>query len=666
MTRLWTILSRVWPTAAVSGMITLGEATGFNPVLVKPIFLFLLASAALLWILARITGPDGKRVSMLSPVDRIMCLYIIVVAFGTWRMPTSVGWLAAQWPVALLYAGLLLLAVIPPIIGRAPFTHWYARRTTPPAVWETDQFLTINRRMNLAWALLFALALASVIVGGLLGRSGSGPGVEWTFRGLIPGLLMLAVGWPFTRHYPAFAQRRMGIDPDAVAEAARTAGVNGNDRADEIRPGPALAQARPDDEPVAPTVSLTVRGRPAYGSAKEEIMSSRPKVVAVNGSPHVGIGNTCQMIDMLARALDGHGVDLEEISLHGKNIAPCVGCAVCLEKGKCWQTDDHKAITTAMLAADAVILASPVYIYHVTGQMKTFLDRCLPLGHKPRGTWKPGLAVSVSAGYGETGVADYLGNMLRIFGAFPVGSLTGLAVSPGGFLGLETVRARAADLARDLAVAIREKRRFPPSDRELQFWQFMGGLVRANTDIMADDDRHWREKGLYDSFEAYVGQEWSPSNSDPEMRKAWVRQLIADSKQDNKQAAKAAAEPEPEVERKDDMPATGAKSAANCAELIKIMPLGFNAEAAGDVSATVQFNITGDEEFTAHLAVADGKCEYFDGPAEAPDLTIISPAKVWLAISRGEKNGQMAFMTGKFKAKGDLGLLMKLNSLFKG
>ena len=61
-----------------------------------------------------------------------------------------------------------------------------------------------------------------------------------------------------------------------------------------------------------------------------------------------------------------------------------------------------------LLEAEGIILASPVYFRHVTGQMKTFFDRSLALGHKPRPTWKPGLAISVSAGLGETDTADYL------------------------------------------------------------------------------------------------------------------------------------------------------------------------------------------------------------------------------------------------------------------
>jgi putative sterol carrier protein len=45
-------------------------------------------------------------------------------------------------------------------------------------------------------------------------------------------------------------------------------------------------------------------------------------------------------------------------------------------------------------------------------------------------------------------------------------------------------------------------------------------------------------------------------------------------------------------------------------------------------------------------------------------VVIKAPAAVWLAIGRGELDGQQAFMAGKYKVEGDLALLLKLRSLF--
>jgi len=120
-------------------------------------------------------------------------------------------------------------------------------------------------------------------------------------------------------------------------------------------------------------------------------MNANHTVVAVNGSPHAGVGNTAMLIGMLQESLAAEGIAVETIHLCDRKIEYCIGCAHCMEKGKCWIMDDHAGIIERLLAADGVILASPVYFSHVTAQMKAFIDRSLALGHKPRGTWKPGL-----------------------------------------------------------------------------------------------------------------------------------------------------------------------------------------------------------------------------------------------------------------------------------
>jgi multimeric flavodoxin WrbA len=164
-----------------------------------------------------------------------------------------------------------------------------------------------------------------------------------------------------------------------------------------------------------------------------------PTIVAINGSPHAGIGNTSLMIEMLREPLTRSGFDLEVIELCDHRIDFCIGCGVCMDKGNCWIPDDHHGVVKRLLAAEGIILASPIYFLHVTAQMKTFLDRSLAYGHKPRTSWKPGLAISVSAGKGETQTANYLADMLRPYGAFSVGTLTAMAVSPGEFVGRKEV-----------------------------------------------------------------------------------------------------------------------------------------------------------------------------------------------------------------------------------
>ena len=384
-------------------------------------------------------------------------------------------------------------------------------------------------------------------------------------------------------------------------------------------------------------------------------MDKTPAVVAVNGSPHLGAGNTGMMLTMVGEELQRLGLRLEIVHLADHRIEYCVGCGHCLERGRCWIPDDHAAVVERLLAADAVVLASPVYFFHVTAQMKTFLDRSLALGHKPRPTWKPGLAVSVSAGSGETSVATYLEGMLRVYGAVPVGSLTALATLPGGFVGKEAVAARAADLSRDLARAIRERRRYPATETDLRYYNFMSALVRDNREtVMKDDYHHWERLGLNRGFEAYVQQTRSATApADPAVREAWLKEMRAEYGARRSRAA-------PRVPKAD----SAAPPPATCREILRGMPAAFNRSAAEGLSAVFEFRVDGEESFTAHISIVNGACTYAEGPAERPGLVIRTPAEVWLAIARGELDGQTAFMSGKFAAEGDLTLLFKLKTLF--
>jgi putative sterol carrier protein len=130
---------------------------------------------------------------------------------------------------------------------------------------------------------------------------------------------------------------------------------------------------------------------------------------------------------------------------------------------------------------------------------------------------------------------------------------------------------------------------------------------------------------------------------------------------DPQAAEKATAQPDPP-------PGTGARSdkcnCPTCQGLIIGMPTVFNAEAAGDLIADISFKVTGAEPGEPTLHIENGKCTYREGLAASPTLTIETPSDVWIAISRGELDGQQAFMQGKYKAFGNFVLMMKFSKLF--
>lgn len=100
-------------------------------------------------------------------------------------------------------------------------------------------------------------------------------------------------------------------------------------------------------------------------------------------------------------------------------------------------------------------------------------------------------------------------------------------------------------------------------------------------------------------------------------------------------------------------------------ELMKWMQASFKAEKAGDVNAAVQFNLTGEGGGTWTFYIAEGKCEVKNSAAESPTVALTAAAADYLAIMRGDLNAVSAFMSGKIKVAGDLGIMMQFQNWFK-
>ncbi|MBI3245604.1 MAG: SCP2 sterol-binding domain-containing protein [Deltaproteobacteria bacterium] len=98
--------------------------------------------------------------------------------------------------------------------------------------------------------------------------------------------------------------------------------------------------------------------------------------------------------------------------------------------------------------------------------------------------------------------------------------------------------------------------------------------------------------------------------------------------------------------------------------LLMGMPWAFQSHAAGNAQATIQFHVSGTETGSYYLRIARGKCESFASVAATPDLTIRTPASVWMSLARQELDGGRALQEGLYTAEGDLSLLLKFGEWF--
>lgn len=91
----------------------------------------------------------------------------------------------------------------------------------------------------------------------------------------------------------------------------------------------------------------------------------------------------------------------------------------------------------------------------------------------------------------------------------------------------------------------------------------------------------------------------------------------------------------------------------------------FDPSTATGVTGTIQFDLSGDQGGQWYVRVQDGKVEVAQGAADPATLTVSASAADYVEIASGKSNPQMAFMQGKLKLKGDMGLAMRLQGLFK-
>src|SRR5439155_20979018 len=94
------------------------------------------------------------------------------------------------------------------------------------------------------------------------------------------------------------------------------------------------------------------------------------------------------------------------------------------------------------------------------------------------------------------------------------------------------------------------------------------------------------------------------------------------------------------------------------------MPQFLNKDKAAGVNATIQFDLSGEGGGQWWVKIADGEASSGEGTAETPNLTLLADAQDYIKISLGQLDGTAAFMQGKLKIKGDMGLAIKMQSLF--
>lgn len=145
------------------------------------------------------------------------------------------------------------------------------------------------------------------------------------------------------------------------------------------------------------------------------------RIVIINGQNHKG---STRMIarDLAEKVIQRDGGEIREFFLPRDFDEPCIGCGTCFrtELSRCPHHEKLQPITESLEWADLIILASPVYVYHATGQMKALLDHYGTqwMVHRPKECMfhKQSVCVSTAAGAGMKSTNRDMADSLRFWG----------------------------------------------------------------------------------------------------------------------------------------------------------------------------------------------------------------------------------------------------------
>jgi multimeric flavodoxin WrbA len=182
------------------------------------------------------------------------------------------------------------------------------------------------------------------------------------------------------------------------------------------------------------------------------------RVLILKGSPREK-GNSAALADRLAAGAEDAGLEVERINLASLDIRACDGCDLCKERGEyCVIEDDMQALYPKLIEAGALVLASPIYWFTYSAQLKLCIDRWYGLWNNRKGFLR-GKPVGIILTYGDDDL--YLSgginaihtfeSMFRFLGAPILGMVYGTATDPGDVLKNPELMQAAYDLGRKLA-----------------------------------------------------------------------------------------------------------------------------------------------------------------------------------------------------------------------
>lgn len=142
------------------------------------------------------------------------------------------------------------------------------------------------------------------------------------------------------------------------------------------------------------------------------------KIVILNGSPRRN-GNTSTLVKAFTEGAESVGNTVTEFFLDGMDIHGCKGCfgGHSSRECPCVQKDDMNKIYPAVKECDVIVMATPLYYWNMSGQIRTAIDRLFALeegdGNLLRGHDRTCALLMAAEGHGFEDVTLYFDHLME-------------------------------------------------------------------------------------------------------------------------------------------------------------------------------------------------------------------------------------------------------------
>jgi multimeric flavodoxin WrbA len=221
------------------------------------------------------------------------------------------------------------------------------------------------------------------------------------------------------------------------------------------------------------------------------------KVAVVHGQAHKG--STYHLTHMLLDKLKCKNEEVTELYVNG--IDDCIGCFNCIikEETTCPHRSQIEEIILAIEEADVIIIASPTYVFGMSGQLKTLFDHMgyRWMSHRPHPAMKNkiGIAISSAAGAGANKTTKQIALQMFWWSVGKIYQLP-LTVSAMGWHEVsDKKKAKAEKSTAKIADSILKKVRCVKPSIKSKFMFFIMKQMQKGMGYNQVDVKHWKDNG---------------------------------------------------------------------------------------------------------------------------------------------------------------------------